>query len=81
MENRNRVLSTPIFLPEEFHGQRSLTGYSPWSHRVGHNWATKLTKTTGRITSSVSFNLTMAKLLEVLKTRDHGIPDSTVAQS
>ena len=21
---------TPIFLPEESHGQRSLTGYSPW---------------------------------------------------
>ena len=22
---------TPIFLSEEFHGQRSLVGYSPWS--------------------------------------------------
>ena len=22
---------TPVFLPEEFHGQRSLVGYSPWS--------------------------------------------------
>ena len=22
-----------IFLPEEFHGQRSLVGYSPWGHR------------------------------------------------
>ena len=21
----------PVFLPEEFHGQRSLAGYSPWS--------------------------------------------------
>ena len=21
---------TPVFLPEEFHGQRSLVGYSPW---------------------------------------------------
>ena len=21
----------------EFHGQRSLAGYSPWSQRVGHN--------------------------------------------
>ena len=26
--------------PGEFHGQRSLTGYSPWGHRVSHNWAT-----------------------------------------
>ena len=28
---------TPVFLPEKFHGQRSLAGYSPWGHkRVGH---------------------------------------------
>ena len=31
---------TPVFLPGEFHGQRSLEGYSPWSHRVGRDWAT-----------------------------------------
>ena len=24
---------TPIFLPENFLGQRSLTGYSPWGHK------------------------------------------------
>ena len=24
---------TPIFLPGEFHGQRSLTGYTPWDHK------------------------------------------------
>ena len=24
--------STPVFLPGEFHGQRSLVGYSPWVH-------------------------------------------------
>ena len=24
---------TPVFLPGEFHGQRSLEGYSPWGHR------------------------------------------------
>ena len=23
--------STPVFLPGEFHGQRRLVGYSPWS--------------------------------------------------
>ena len=28
--------ATPVFLPGEFHGQRSLTGYSPWDCRVGH---------------------------------------------
>ena len=25
--------STPVFLPGEFHGQRSLAGYSPWGHK------------------------------------------------
>ena len=24
---------TPVFLPEKFHGQRSLVDYSPWSHK------------------------------------------------
>ena len=24
---------TPVFLPGESHGQRSLAGYSPWSHK------------------------------------------------
>ena len=23
---------TPVFLPGEFHGQRSLASYSPWGH-------------------------------------------------
>ena len=32
---------TPVLLPGESHGQRSLAGYSPWgSPRVGHDWAT-----------------------------------------
>ena len=33
---------TPVFLPGEVHGQRSLTGYSPCVlQRVGHDWVTK----------------------------------------
>ena len=24
---------TPVFLPGEFHGQRSLAGYSPWGRK------------------------------------------------
>ena len=24
---------TPVLLPGEFHGQRSLAGYSPWDHK------------------------------------------------
>jgi len=26
----NGWLPTPVLLPEEFHGQRSMVGYSPW---------------------------------------------------
>ena len=26
-------LPTPVFLPGEFHGQRSLVGYSPWGFK------------------------------------------------
>ena len=30
---------TPIFLTGESHGRRSLAGYSPQGHRVGHDWS------------------------------------------
>ena len=33
---------TPVFLPGEFHGQKSLVGYSPRDHRVGHDRVTKM---------------------------------------
>ena len=35
------MATTLVFLPGEFHVQRSLAGYSPWgSQRVRHDWAT-----------------------------------------
>ena len=40
-------LLTPVFLPGEFHGQRSLVGYSPWGH--------KESDTTGQLTLSLEF--------------------------
>ena len=30
---RRKWPPTPVFLPGEFHGQRSLAGYSPWGHK------------------------------------------------
>ena len=27
------MATTPVFLPGEFHGQRSLVGYSPWGQK------------------------------------------------
>ena len=39
---RRKWEPTPVFLPGQCHGQRSLVGYSPWGHkRVGHELATK----------------------------------------
>ena len=35
-----RQQPTPVFLPGESHGQRSLEGYSLWGCRVGHGWVT-----------------------------------------
>ena len=37
---RRELQATPVFLPGEFHGQRSLVAYSPWGHRAGHDWET-----------------------------------------
>ena len=33
---------TPVLLPGESPGGRSLVGYSPWGCRVGHDWVTSL---------------------------------------
>ena len=30
---RRKWQPTPVFLPRESHGQRSLAGYSPWAHK------------------------------------------------
>ena len=30
---RRKWQPTPVFLPEESHGQRSLGGYSPWGRK------------------------------------------------
>ena len=34
---RRKWQPTPVFLLGEFHGQRSLAGYSPWGRRSRHN--------------------------------------------
>ena len=39
---RREWLPTPVFWPEEFHGQRSLVGYRPWDHRDGHDLTTDI---------------------------------------
>ena len=61
-------LPTPVFLPEEFHGQRSLVGYSPWDHK---EWDTseRLTHThththQGYVTKSGVWLLTAQKPIQ-----------------
>ena len=51
---------TPVFLPAEFHGQRSLAGYSQWGH--------KESDTTEQLTLSIwnIINLYFLKKLIVL---------------
>ena len=38
ISGRREWLPTPVFLPGEFHGQRSPVGYHLWSCRVRHDW-------------------------------------------
>ena len=33
IHRRKKLDPIPVFLPGESHGQRSLAGYSPWSHK------------------------------------------------
>ena len=42
---------TPVSLPREFHGQRSLVGYSPWDHKESENTAEWLTLHTSDLDS------------------------------
>jgi len=51
---RREWQSTPVFLPGEFHGQRSLAGFMG-SQRAGHNWVIQThthTHTTGGLLRS-----------------------------
>ena len=36
---RRKWQSTPVFLPEKSHGQRSLPGCCSWGHKESDNWA------------------------------------------
>lgn len=41
LSEKGNGLSTPVFLPITLHGQRNLSGYSPWGPRIRHDWTTK----------------------------------------
>ena len=56
---RREQLSTLVFLPGEFHGQRNLAGYSPWGHKESDTteWLTFLVKVQ-------AFHYQMVRLLQ-----------------
>ena len=41
---RRKWQPIPVFLTGKSHGQRSLAGYSPWSHRVRQDWVSMHTR-------------------------------------
>ena len=52
---RREWLPTSVFLPEEFHGQRSLVGYRPWG--LGHDGMTNTFFTLKAIVLQLKINL------------------------
>ena len=48
---------TPVSLPGESHGQRSLAGYSPWAHRESTTERLSLTQSTRPFSCAWSFHL------------------------
>ena len=48
---REEMAHTPVFLPGESHGQRSLVGYSPWAHKKSDT--TEYLSTYSEVMSSV----------------------------
>ena len=66
---------TPVFLPGKSHGQRNMSGYSPWGHkRVGHNSATEQHLLSAYCQAPCQFPATI--LLSPLGTRHFTMPSS-----
>ena len=61
--------STPVFLPGEFHGQRSLAGYSPWG--------CKELDTTEGLTHTYYIQKSRTGLMGKIKPGEHGKKNST----
>ena len=49
LEKEMKWQPTPVFLPEESHGQRSLVDYNPWGCKSGHNLAPQLPLPLGNV--------------------------------
>ena len=63
---RRECLPTPVFLPEEFHEQRSLGSYSPWDLRVSHGWVTNTKQGRNKSILIISCWFGLSFLFEIL---------------
>ena len=61
---RREWLPTPVFLPREFNGQRSLAGYSSWDHKESD--MTEPTKHTHKTFLGAASLLTCGKMRALL---------------
>ena len=63
---RRKWQPTPVFLPGESHGQRSLEGYSPWGHK---NWTrlSDYTTTIPVLNTTHTLSMNRQKYLAVLQ--------------
>ena len=69
---RRAWLPIPVFLPGEFHGQRSLAGCSLWgSQRVRHDWAVMHVVTSLSLLSSSEITWPVPSLFEVIMGKSH----------
>ena len=72
LKNIDILLHNYIFLPEKFHRQKSLAGYSPWGHkRVRHDLATKQYPHTGEIISKIFLLKVFSQQLQIIKKKRH----------
>ena len=59
---------TPIFLPGEFHGQRSLAGYSPW----GSKESDTIERSTARMNKPFNLSCTHQYLYPLIASLEDG---------
>ena len=63
---RRKWQPTPVFLPGEFHGQRSLQGYNPWGHKVLDTTEHEPLSSIKKETTTLQWNLVKRKRLHAL---------------
>ena len=68
--------STPIFLPGKFHGQRSLVGYSVWSHKELDitEWLSTLRRLRVNHKFKAYFNIKLSKMANTVTAKYFNSP-------